>query len=354
VVVRSSDPAGKGYIGIWVWEEPDCYLKNITVQGFDTGIYLDGFLNGMTLEDIVVRNQNIRGIDINNTVVIRRLTSVNTVTAVRAMNGTTSAIMDSSLTGGASANSAIDASADSDGSIFVRNVSTSGYGTAIAGPGGNNAFGNVTEFAWPTPVSPFGGGSTSLNLPIEETPMYLNSDLTQWYNVNNAPGSTFDQKLQWAIDNSGKPVIYLPWQTGTYDLTANVYLRGSTVRQIIGLHSQITGNFSIICNGTGTYNVEHITAKNFILAGPGTMVLRHITDCTITTQSGATGKVFADDIQGRLVMYGTASVWVRRINTEYTTPEVLNQGGTLWLLGAKFEGGNQGISTTSGGFTETF
>ena len=47
----------------------------------------------------------------------------------------------------------------------------------------------------------------------------------------------------------------------------------------------------------------------------------------MTTRGEASGRLFVDDAMGRLTMHGPASVWARRINTEYTTPEVLNQGG---------------------------
>jgi len=352
VVVKSSDPTGKGYRGVWVYEEPDCLLQNITVEGFEVGIFLDGGLNGMTLENITVKNQKTTGVYIANTAVIRHLTSFNSVPAVQAADGTTFSLLDSRLTGGRASSTAIDATADGNGSIFVRNVTTGGYGTSVAAPGGVKASGNITEFAWPASVSPFGAGTNSLNLPIEETPLYNNFDPSQMLNINLAQGSDFTAKLQWAIDHGGKPVIYLPWG-GNYNLKADVHLRGSTVRQIIGFHAEIGGEHNIICDGSGTYNIEHITAHHYVLAGAGTLVVRHCQG-NITTQSGATGRLFADDVLARLTLYGPASVWVRRINWEYTTPEVLNQGGRLCLLGAKFEGGNAGIFTTRGGYTETF
>jgi hypothetical protein len=46
------------------------------------------------------------------------------------------------------------------------------------------------------------------------------------------------------------------------------------------------------------------------------------------------------------------TVWARQLNPERANPEVVNDGGRLWILGFKTEGKGTSFRTTNGGETE--
>ena len=64
------------------------------------------------------------------------------------------------------------------------------------------------------------------------------------------------------------------------------------------------------------------------------------------------GTVFLEDVVGRGFRFHHEMVWARQFNPEGTGLHVLNDGGTLWILGLKTEGGGTLLETRNGGRTE--
>ena len=135
VTVRSGD--GQGRFGVALTR--DCcggpgYLENIAINGFDYGIAA-GYSTpqmGYTLEHITLSGQRIDGIYDNNFPLwIRDLTSSNSVpTAVNTGLGRLT-IIDGQFSGGASSVSAVQDNSNG-GVLFLRNISTSGYQSALS------------------------------------------------------------------------------------------------------------------------------------------------------------------------------------------------------------------------------
>lgn len=243
VRIVSSDPDRAGKAGLNLtrsWQGPGL-IKGVEVVGFDAGIVTRGYQYTMVLEDITLRHQREVGISHDAiTVALRRLVSENQVPALRIRRtGPVKGLftlLDSVLTGGAPANSAIEVV---DGELLARNVITGGYQSAIKRGDAVEPGTTVGEYNTAAPLSVFPGEPLTLNLPIEETPEYHQNDLGQWASVR-AYGAIPDDELddteaiQRAIDESGKPVIYFP--NGAYRIKSTIVVRGK-VRHLMGMFS---------------------------------------------------------------------------------------------------------------------
>jgi hypothetical protein len=83
-----------------------------------------------------------------------------------------------------------------------------------------------------------------------------------------------------------------------------------------------------------------------------TLVLKDMTDARYTAGADA-GDVFIEDVCMRpWVFHARQHVWARQLNTEGPTTEVINDGGTVWILGLKTEGDGELVETLHGGRTE--
>ena len=216
---------GDGLVGVDMYRglTGPALLKDITVEGFEYGMRAGGTVRQMTLDDIHLKGQRRYGIyNDNNILSIEDLTSDNSVPAVhnRAAWGFVS-LVDAKLTGGASGNAAIE---NINGEIFVRNLKTAGYSTAIISRDQKVTGPDVAEFTSRDPVRLLPATDRTLNLPKEETPDIPYESPDKWVNVqkfggkpatftsgrgDERPYMDFSDALQAAID-SGATTIYLP------------------------------------------------------------------------------------------------------------------------------------------------
>ncbi len=270
------------------------------------------------------------------------------------------------FTGGAATLPAITNSAK----LYVRNLTSAGYGKIIAQSAGSVPGGDVPthlpEYVTQPALGLFSSPTRALHLPVEETPEFHTNDFSQWASVvafgatpnNNAnddgPG------IQAAID-SGKPVVYFP--RGEYAVRSPVLLRGA-VRKLAGLHSYL-GPASSYRGGAllrfedGSADsciVEHFRLNGAVEhASARTLALRHLEVLTggyRNTLTG-TGPVFLEDVVLRPILINfPQQLWARQLNPENgTTPLVENHGGVVWILGLKTEGPVTVVKNV-GGFTE--
>jgi len=200
----------------------------------------------------------------------------------------------------------------------------------------------------------------SLKLPIEETPIYANSNLStsatfnpRWYGDNAG--------LQ-ALMNSGKDTIYFPFRA-YFSAAETSVIVPETVHRIVGFSSVINGS-STGLNGGGirlvvqSHGSEPLVIEQF---GYGLKIDHQgsrpvvIKDAKVEYESSAgSGKLFLEDVElaKPLVIQSSQDIWARQLNVEAAGTKISNEGGSLWILGLKTEGAGTVIKTSNGGQTE--
>jgi hypothetical protein len=393
--VRNVTLRGKGFAGLDMsrkWIGP-ALVKNLVVEGFDYGIRIGNEVNSITLEHISICNQKIVGLENGgNIVAIRRLQSSNSVPAIRN-TGTTGLItlIDAELYG----NNPLVSAIENNSRMFARNVTASGYLSAIMQD--NNVLPETTvkEYSSNTPLTLFtSSANTSLNLPVEEPPSFHDNDLSNWANVEDfgAKGKHPDGSEEWGDDtaaiqnalDSGKSTVYIP--PGRYYVSDTLYVRGN-VRKIIAANATLSPRgaaFQDANNPKPFFRIEDGTAPEVTIervgiinitpdASPGligfeqntsrTLVLKDISCCSWRTNdqkyvfrnTPGAGKLFVENVSGETWRFKhPQEVWARQLNVEGSNKKIFNNGGKLWVLGLKTEGGNVNtvIHTKGGGASE--
>jgi hypothetical protein len=393
VTIRSGD--GQGMIGLaFIRKNPGpCLIKYVMIKGFDYGIHSNQTWTGsMTFEHISLNNQKVAGIlNEGSPLAIRKLTSTNTVPAIKSTNWMAfTTLIDANLSGGSSSASAIE---DLDNSkLYVRNLTTSGYQSAIKNnttvvPGASK-----TEYAYPRIDSLFLSPQRSLNLPVAETPTYHDNHLNNWasvvkYGAKPDDGQPDSDAIQKAID-SGKSTIYFP--AGSYNLSKPIYIRGN-VKKIVGMESTLELHYTHIFRNTANpqavIRVENTNQDTVFIEGlrlhpggadvanayigiehasPKKLVLKNVylagTFKYAYSNTPGVGLLYADNVAviGDRNLVKTEAwhfgypqtVWARQMDTEYRSPGIVNNGGKLWILGFKGEGLTTNVYTKGGGQTE--
>jgi Pectate lyase superfamily protein len=364
VLVRSGD--GQGVTGIDMtrpWPGPGL-LKNIQVDGFDTGIAVEHFEYAPTFENIILNRQNVAGFKNGaNTVSIRGLVTTGTATAV--INGSYSnqasmVLLDSRLEGGLASAQAI----DNKGYLFARNVQTSGWGAALKNKGTVIAGAKIAEFTSEAAQSLFAAPNRalSLGLPVKETPSFSDTDPAQWVPVNcfGYGGCQVVDVLQTAL-NSGKSTVYFSAGARLVynELTVTV---PPSVKRIIGMGGVVNGD----ANGTNGGGIRFVVSDNstepLIIEGIGygtkvdhrgmrPVAIKH-GFYGYTAQAGA-GDLYLEDVGIEpLNLVAGQNVWARQLNNEYDGTKITNNGANLWIMGLKTERGGTVIDTRAGGRTE--
>ncbi len=368
ITIRSN---GEGFAGFLMkrYGPGPALVKNAIVEGFDYGVWISNYEYSMTFEHLRLKNQKVAGIyNKDNVLYFRDLVSINSVPAIEMVtsNGQIT-LIDSRLTNGSPDNAAI----VNKGKMFIRNVTSQGYGKIIEDrtkarkdvTGGTAAI-KIQEYVSHDIKSLFANQQHSLNLPIEETPEFHTNDFKQWENVVSHGATPNDSSkddaaaIQSAID-SGKSIIYLP--RGAYHVGQTIIIR-SNVRKIIGMQSAIqkkknfTGDELIRFEGgspDGTI-LEHLRLGGIIEhASSRSLAIRHADIGGYRNTERGSGKLFLEDIIGApYQIKAPQKVWVRQLNAEFGKVSLIkNHGGTLWILGMKTEGRVTAIETI-GGTTE--
>jgi len=389
VTILSGD--GQGVFGLdmgYTDEQGPCLIKRVRVLGFDVGVRVATSVASETLEHITVEHQNVVGFrNEGQPCTVRDLRSTNEVPAFHATGGF-SVLVDCEWKGigkAASAPALIE-----DATVVVRNLKTSGYGVAIRrlrlstssgrpepaegrGDRADVTGPNVAEFYSKPPVGLSEPAGKPLCLPVKETPEVPWDSLADWvapqrFGAVADDGKDDTQAIQAAID-AGKPTVYLP--RGSYHVSDTIILRGK-VRRLVGckatihvagdLRKQEKPVFRFEDGDEPTVVVEEINTD--FSSGPywfmehaarRALVLR----CLGINFQGAhayhgsgTGPVFIEDVVGRWFRFNRQDVWARQFNPEGDGTHILNDGGTVWILGLKTEGGGTLIETRNGGRTE--
>ncbi len=195
---------------------------------------------------------------------------------------------------------------------------------------------------------------------MKETPRVPWDDLTDWAGHQQFGGHSDDraddtEAIQKAID-SGKTTVYLP--RGTWVIDGTLHLRGR-LRRLIGAEGTLTGKGTIrIEDGESPLvRIERLRiAYSPISIEQATRRTVVISSCIVeqyeATPEAAGGDVFMEDVCGGPFAFIRQSVWARQLNPEQPTTKIVNDGGSLWVLGLKTERGGTLVDTRNGGRTE--
>jgi Pectate lyase superfamily protein len=381
VTLRSSDPGHAGAAGLSMtraWTGP-CMMKNLSIDGFNYGIKSSQTEYSVTFENLFLANQLVAGIsNTDNVLSIRNLVSVNKVPAIQNLGSSSPSLtglvtlIGAILSGGAPSSSAIQNSQ----TLYARDVITSGYRSAIQDASGEQVPGTfVTEYNSGPVYTLFGHGSSSLNLPIQETPEFEETDLSKWKSVVSLGADRTGVKdssvaVQAAID-SGATTVYFP--AGKYMITTPIIVRGN-VRMIEGFDSNILPSGSTFTGATVNpllvfENTVDVIVSHFRfgpgganLSYPGLRFMEHESSHSVTIRNtvfnelnigsvykngaNGTGPLFLEDVDGRYfeILYPQL-VFARQLDMEGPTRKMLNNGGKVWILGLKTEKGGDTVNT---------
>ncbi|WP_269523123.1 glycosyl hydrolase family 28-related protein [Coraliomargarita parva] len=252
LTIHSDD--GAGYAGIAVIAPPTMgYHSDITIDGFENGILMTPYhVSHNSFEYISLIGQSKAAISVeDSSTSLRRIRVENCGGPAIEIVGKGGQVfaMDSDFSAASSGVSGPAISAEM-GSLYVRDIRTSGYATSISAYGNRQVKeGYVEAFAYPSAHAyPYVKDALlhALNLPVkDEPPVSYPENLEDWAVVEDyiegteAADDPFDysEAVQAAM-NSGKPYVIFS-KTGSYLITGTIDVPAS-VKVVNGLFSKIS------------------------------------------------------------------------------------------------------------------
>lgn len=369
VSIVSGDGQGSSGIDLTGAELGPLLIKNVAVTGFDVGIEVSGGkTNSVTMENIALEQQNQLGIDqAMQVLTIRNLRSINRVPVIRVRaHSATLALHGAELEGiDSSSVTAIETQYREDGSgtsgekstiaTFFSRIEQQGYQNTAkvysCETGERQTLaGNIEEWTCQAPLTGFSTQTKTLRLPVQETPN-LEHDLN---NIAVVEGYTAAD-IQAAIDTPGVKTVFLP--NGTYQVDEPVLIRGS-VEKLIGMRARFSDNplFRLEDGEAPVVELERIEGISIEHNSDRTLAIQHAAINSYTNTEAGTGDVFFEDVVSGLITLQNQKAWARSLNVETTPPDagakIVNNGGSLWILGLKTEDPGTIIKTTNNGSTE--
>ncbi len=370
VTIRSSDATKRGVTGLnqgFNFPGP-LLIRNLTIDGFDTGYVGAPQEYSVVFENLTLRNQNVLGMYVwRLPLQIRNLVSQNSVPVLRSDSNPGAwghvVIDGGTFTGGAPGGDAI-INENSGGVLILRNITTSGYANAVRDKSFSIATptlvpgGVVAQFTTDSPASVNPSPTTILNLPVEETPNVSVIPVAQWASIKTFGAIENDNlddtdAIQAAMD-SGAPVVYFP--SGRYYLSRTIRV-GPSVQRVEGLMSDLVTNAPLATEGgpqflvpPGSQPIVQFSGINGAFSGPGASagyLLDQATANTVVVRDGDIsyrnsvpgGKLFLENVVGSNMVFSGQRVWARQLNPEGSGPPlIINDAGDLYVLGLKTEG----------------
>jgi hypothetical protein len=369
---------GSGHRGLdfsMNWPGPTL-IKNVCVDGFDTGIYTRAGEYSLVFENITLRNQGQVGIlNEGNILSIRRFTSRNNVPALRTGGWGMVTLIDSDLQTLESVDAPAIQNADH-GALYVRNVQVQGYAHAIQSNQDQPVpIGQVREFLAGRPQSLFDAPASTLNLPIEDAPSIpLGDPNVRWANVLEFTDQS--EPDDWApiirnAMNSSADGIFFPANEGEgYRVRSTIEIPGHIryvlgMRNGIGRHADLQGPTVRVADesehplilerfgveGMSTSPGRDPTHPAFEHAASRTVVFRH--NAPFYQAREGAGDLFVESAEGYWRFVRGQKVWGRQMNPEsHHVSEVINDGAQVWILGLKTEYATTKVVNRSGGRLE--
>lgn len=396
VRIVSTDPNKLGHTGVSMTRSPGpCIVKNVEVDGFQTGIRTAGNALVNTFENLRLVNQSKAAVWNDNLVLaIRNLLTSGGVPAYVDYNPATGPrtnaagllVLDQAmLLGSNSGQIAIGVGANS----LIRNSLITGFrpdALTIRGAPVGSASGFFLEHVSRTVAPMFSPSITSsLDLPAEETPVSWDNALENWVSAGEplGTGASDNAHIQAAIDNApAGSTLYFP--SGKYYLHTTVTI-GPNIRHVVGMMSEFVPTAGSFTSGSvipvfqintpaasisgqviediwirmsgaskavafAHLSAKPVTLKNInIFCGGGAYT-------NVVGSSTGTGKVFFEDFAPHGHVKDTIAItgqqaWARHLNSETgnsSGPMVTNTNGTLWILGFKTEDRAPFVRTVNG------
>lgn len=388
VTIRSSDPEHRGAVGISLTHEINSgsCMRNIEIDGFDIGVEVTPTRNYFSFSDLILKNQRKYGIYIEQSVVsfhnIKYIGDTIPVFSTGALANVV--ITDAEIT---SPNGSIYPAVRIDlGCIFLRNVRTSGFRCAysmywdeITAPDGY-----VEEFSTHGTFSPFDGNEAkSINIacrpfPDEKDIWDVDND---WICVNDfgaiGDGITDDtDAIQKAMDSSCGAVWFQP---GVYMLTRTVTIP-KEVHHVHFMNCELAipperatndgdAVFSVVGESQKPLLLEKLAARDHLYGtirlirhdSTRTLYLRdiHVQNCPCYFNTVPGAEVYMENVacttatkdyrhQPAFHFIGQTA-YAQNLNPERSMHEIINDGGSLWLMGFKTEGEGPLCQTINGG-----
>ncbi len=216
-------------------------VRNIEIEGFQTGISTGHAVNSQTFENILLRHQRTFGFD-----------NADQYIAIRTYG--TLSLLDAYLAGSSEAGRSPGIINYNEERLLLRDLVATGYARAVADvttpdftaayrirgadkPGTDGP--RIEGYSTQAPISLFPSSARSLRLPVQETPEPPWEPLSAGANVDDFgadPSGVHDSSaaIHKAAD-SGATTLFLP---GSYNLRSTVLLQGK-VRRVIGLGGHI-------------------------------------------------------------------------------------------------------------------
>jgi len=203
---------GSGFMGLDLGHHDmngPLLVKNVRVKGFRTGVGTAHSVTSQTFEHVLVEDSGVCGFSNDGqSVSIRKLTVRGAPLAVRNRGNGFMVLLDSELK---SAGSNQSAAVESSAPLFVRDLTTKGFATAIRSTRGQAPAGkSVKEFVSEPVLNLFPSEAKSLRLPVKEAPAPRSDPVDQWVSVMKFhKGGEDISPAPGAID-SGATTVYFP------------------------------------------------------------------------------------------------------------------------------------------------
>ena len=388
VTIRSLDPDRRGKTGLnQGFEFPGPLLiRNVTIEGFDTGYVGAPQEYSAVFENLTLRNQRELGIYVwRLPLQIRNLVSENSVPVLRSDSNPGAwghVVIDGATIGPglAAPGPTTDAiiNSNSAGVLILRNITTNGYRFAVRDESFSTTNpmtvpnGFVAQFITDEPATIDASPTTILSLPVEDAPDAPAIDVAQWVSVKSFGAVENDNQddtvaVQAAM-NSGASVVYFP--TGNYYLSDTITI-GPAVKRVEGLNGDITLNAPLASENRpvwlippGSQAEVHLRGLNSSFSGPGQpgggVWIEQATANTLIVRDGdisyrnsvSGGKLFLENVVGTNMTFTGQKVWARQLNPEGSGgTHIINDGGDLYILGLKTEGSSRTLDNRRGART---
>lgn len=373
VSIKSTD--GGGVIGLdlgQIDQNGPHLVKDISVEGFETGVRCGATVNSQTIESLTLIGQTKIGLfNGGQCLSVRGLRTKGSVPAVTSNFGVIT-LVDVVCEGTGAADKL--AAMQTNETLFARNIKTTGFAKAIEHRGKETLpspeGASVAEYVSSPTIRLAGGGNHSLNLPVKDAPVVDGGAPELWANVRSFReiGDVDDTaSIRRALASGAKTVYFSPG--AVYFVSGNIEVP-SQVNRIEGMFSRVVAVRErksrdkderedeqplprLIVQGESKQPIAiECFFANIAIVNPSgrTLVVRngefHGGDATDR------GELFLENIVCEWTFGKEQTVWARQLNAEKQGVHLTNAGGTLWVLGLKTERGGVLIDTLAGGKTE--
>jgi endoglucanase len=381
VAIRSGDGSGVAGIAMTRRIPGPGLIQHVSIDGFAVGLDVADIQYGVTVDALTLRGQTLAGIrNDRNVLHVNRLQSEQSVPAIlgtdtrgvltllnstlRSVNGTAAIV--------------------SRGSVWLENVRAPEGILTVRSRQRVWTGCRIDRYGDPEPLGEPAAGPARWPDAVP-APEVRERDLAKWVAVGpRRPGEADDtEAIQRAMDAGGR-VVYFP-NDRTYFVRDTIMVRGA-VRLVQGLGAEISLGaaeepfrdsanprplFRLDPAGEDPVALEHLF---FNAQYPGVVIFENNTPASVVIRhcggwigtkgirrsyrpgAEATGPLFLEDLFLPGWRFEGQSVWARQFNPENpdgngVEPQVLNAGGSLWILGFKTEGPAPYLVTTKGGVT---